>query len=987
VSAVLKLVLARARRRPGRFVTSALGLAVAIAFGGVVLAEATIAGDQAARRVLDQASPLTRAVSVDWLGPGSPAVAAQARGTLARLGLTTEAEAVVLSPVRLSGAVVRLAAVSPLAGWLLGQRPPGPCRASSCPMLLAGGGRFPRTLSAPGVRVPVLGAARLRSAAPLGFSLGAGQPEVFVTGDLAGLNGLSALAGLPRTHSWVSVLDPGRLNSWTLPQLENRLQRAQLELTATANNYDFTAPFDTLDAARAGARAAAHGLLLSGGGALAALAVFVLLAGAALRTEMRAELGRLHAAGGRAGESAALALLEAGWIGALAVLIGAAAAVGVAAVLAGAAGVPSGGAITHSLLTGTGAAAAAGAWISATVLLALLIGLPRGALVTVADALAVAGLAALISAFIAGVSSGDAALLLAPLACVTAGLLLVRGMGAILRLGERVARRAPPLARVAALGLARGPGLPSVAVAFIAISVGLGGFALSYRATLERSAADQAADRVPLDALVSPGANFATPLQVAPLSHWRALAGGPVLAVRRTEASYPRGGQTITETALGIPAAGLDLIHGWRASDARAPLRVLARRLVAAGPLRKPGPILPSGARRLVIPAVSPAGAVEVTADLRSGDGLVDQVPLGAASPTPATLGAPIPAGHWELESLELDQPTGVQALTAHQNGEGPTAAPTTSGPVRLGRPAVLDGRHRRLAGLDVGGWTAVGAARPVSSARGGLVVRFASSGEPGVLRPPQPSDRRALPVLADPQTAAAAGPHGSLPLTVDGQPMRARVVGVLRRFPTLPAGGAGFVIADEATLAAALEAEQPGQGRPDELWLSSDHLGRLRAALAGGSLAQLQSAFRVDIERELRDDPAARAVLGTLVAAAAVSLALALAGVQAVLLGSVRDARLERDLAGLGIGPRGLKAELRMRLATAALTGTLGGIVVAILLTGLTVAGVGSVLGTTTPAVIAVVPVGGLALWALVALGALALAAWVATIRVRRPV
>jgi hypothetical protein len=568
---------------------------------------------------------------------------------------------------------------------------------------------------------------------------------------------------------------------------------------------------------------------------------------------------------------------------------------------------------------------------------------------------------------------------------MTAGLLLVRGVGSLLRVCERLARRAPPLARVAALGLARGPGLPSVAVAFIAISVGLGGFALSYRATLQRSAADQAADRVPLDALVSPGANFATPLQLEPLSFWRSLAGGPALPVRRTEASYLSGGQTITEPALGVAATGLDLIHGWRSSDARAPLASLARRLMPAGPLRTPGPALPAGARWLAVPASSPAGGVDVTADLRAPDGTVDQVPLGEAPTSHAILLARIPARHWELEALELDEPPSVQATTAHQNGEGQTAARMSSGTVRLGAPSALDGRRHRLAVLNVAGWTAVGAASPEATRNGELVARFTQTGNPGFLRPRQPSDHLALPVLADPRTAAAAGPGGRLPLTIDGQPVRARVVGVLRRFPTLSADAAGFLVADEPTLAAALDAQQPGQGRPDELWLSSGHLGRLRAALASGRLAQLQSSFRADIERGLRDDPVARAVLGTLIAAAAVALALALAGLQAVLVGAVRDARLERDLAGLGVGPRGLRAELRMRLATAALTGTVGGVIVAVLLTGLAVAGVGSALGTSRPAVIAVVPVGVLALWVLATLAALALISWAATMSARR--
>src|SRR5207344_2617365 len=108
--------------------------------------------------------------------------------------------------------------------------------------------------------------------------------------------------------------------------------------------------------------------------------------------------------------------------------------------------------------------------------------------------------------------------------------------------------------------------------------------------------------------------------------------------------------------------------------------------------------------------------------------------------------------------------------------------------------------------------------------------VDFTMSGEPGVLRPAQPTDTRPVPVLADPQTAASAGPGGSIVLTVDGLPVTGRVVGVLSRFPTLPADSAGFVVADEATLAAALDAQLPGQGRADELWIGTGHLAGLRA-------------------------------------------------------------------------------------------------------------------------------------------------------------
>src|SRR5205823_6144498 len=142
-----------------------------------------------------------------------------------------------------------------------------------------------------------------------------------------------------------------------------------------------------------------------------------------------------------------------------------------------------------------------------------------------------------------------------------------------------------------------------------------------YRSTLVRSAADQAADRVPLDALVSPGPDFSTPLEVAPLQRWQALAasanqGSAVLPVRRTDANYASGGGTVTVPALGVPADGLTRIRGWRESDGSAPLAALARRLEPAGPVRVSGPVLPAGARSLSLRASSPGMGGGVTWDL-----------------------------------------------------------------------------------------------------------------------------------------------------------------------------------------------------------------------------------------------------------------------------------------------------------------------------------------------------------------------------------
>ena len=211
---------------------------------------------------------------------------------------------------------------------------------------------------------------------------------------------------------------------------------------------------------------------------------------------------------------------------------------------------------------------------------------------------------------------------------------------------------------------------------------------------------------------------------------------------------------------------------------------------------------------------------------------------------------------------------------------------------------------------------------------------------------------------------------------------MTARVVGVLSRFPTLPSDSAGFLIADETTLAAALDAQLPGQGRADELWISTGHLARVRAALDSGPLAQLDSSFRIDLDNQLRDAPVARGVFGTLIAATALSVVLAVVGLLTALIGGARDERAEADLAEQGVGPRGLRAELRVRLVLTSALGVIAGLGIAVLLTRLAVASVRAA-GTVAdprPPVVTVVPWAALAAWSAGTFAGLALAGALAT-------
>jgi hypothetical protein len=985
------LAAARGRRRPARWLLPALGIALAAAFAVGVAAQSQIAGDQAARSVLDKASALDTEVRVTWQGPVSPGVADQARALLRGLGLGSPTEVMLMNPVRLAGVVVRPAAIGPLDRWLSGAASAplgslGPCRPERCPMLLVGGGPVPSTLAAIGVRIQVVGSSSLRSAVPLGFVPSAadvnGSTPVLVTWDVAGLESLPGLSGLYRTSNWLAPLATTRLRGWQLADAEDRLARSQAHLLLSGSQFTLSAPFIALDEARAQASLAPQRLLLAGGGTIAALALFIVLAGGGLRRDQQAELDRFRNAGARTSHCFLFVAVESGWLCAAALGVGAALGIGAAALLARGEGEPADAILTHSVITPAGVITLGIGWLAATVLLGAL-ALVRS--VRPVDVLAVAAASALVAALAGGTGSDRGmALLLAPLCCVAVGVLTFRAAGVVLQGAERVARSGPVLPRLALVNLARSPGVPALAIAFIAVATGLGGFALGYRSTLIRSAADQAADRVPLDALVAPGPDFRTPLEVAPLQRWQALASGAVLPVRRTDANYVSGGETVTVPALGIPAGGLIRIHGWRESDGSPPLTALARRLQPRGPVRTAGPVLPAGTKWLSLRASSPGLAVAVTADLRDPEGRIRQVALGTAGAGVAFLRALVPPGRWELEALELDEPTGITITNGHQNGENPAAATQYSTRVALGPLLALQAGGRSLLRVPVGAWRGVGAAATTSPAGSGPVatISFAASGTPGVLRPVQPTDTHPVPVLADPQTAAAAGPGGRLALTVDGLPVIGRVVGVLNRFPTLPPDAAGFLVADQTTLAAALDAQLPGQGRADELWISAGDLARLRAALGSGALAQLDSSFRADLDHQLRDAPVARGVLETLIAATALSVVLAVVGLLTMLLGGARDERAESDLEEQGVGPHGLRAELRVRLALMSALGVVVGLGIAALLTRLAVASVraAGTVANPRPPVVTVVPWAALAAWGAGTFAVLALAGWLAT-------
>src|SRR5204862_5920316 len=109
------------------------------------------------------------------------------------------------------------------------------------------------------------------------------------------------------------------------------------------------------------------------------------------------------------------------------------------------------------------------------------------------------------------------------------------------------------------------------------------------------------------------------------------------------------------------------------------------------------------------------------------------------------------------------------------------------------------------------------------------------------------------------------------------GVQMAARVVGVAKRFPTVPSGRP-FVLADEGVISAALDARVPGSGEPRELWLSArrgraNELGA--AAVAAARRHGLTVRTRAAVARASPGGPAPPEPPGALAAAALLAAGL----------------------------------------------------------------------------------------------------------------
>jgi hypothetical protein len=502
-------------------------------------------------------------------------------------------------------------------------------------------------------------------------------------------------------------------------------------------------------------------------------------------------------------------------------------------------------------------------------------------------------------------------LLLPGLATFAAGALAARLVPPVLgALAARVPARRVTV-RLALLALGRGSAFAAVAVGFLVVSLGLALFAATYRSTLLEGQRDQAAFALPLDLRVREDlGHLVAPTEAAPVAAYRDLGSGlrvePVARVAASTSSL--GGLEL----VGIDAAAIRALSGWRDDFSQRSPRELGRLLaVSAQPA---GAQIPDDARRLRVDANGTGVKLTLVAQRDDGRGVV--LDLGRLRDGPLSVAVPVEARGARLVRLVVRPTTRVLERGA-DSGRALLGAFRLNGVEADGRP------------LDVASWVGQGGLE-----HDGTTVRYAlTDRETALLRPP-PSDPP--PALATPAAAAAADSDGTLTLRVAGDAVRVRVAAVADRIP----GTRGDAVVVDRT---ALQAEAPpGAAAVSELWI-----GARDAAAADAAEARLRRPpfdvlavdSRADLAQRLETDPLAEVTLATLVAAALVALALAVAGLVLLVLGDARDEREELlDLEAQGAEPRMLRRQLRVRAAILAGAGLVFALAVGAVLAALVV-------------------------------------------------
>jgi FtsX-like permease family protein len=958
------LVATRLSQRKERLALVGVGVLAGSAVLAAVLAGSLVMRDRALARATEQIPVGHRSVQVGWFGSSGigtgdwRSLDRTVGPALHRLGGRPPVAVMLFREAQIRGHLVDLRAVDGLGRWvrLRSGRLPRPCAPTSrCEVIrILGTGPVPST---PGLRLVQVGTATLLPDAPFAAFIKRAedgsvvreavayhvppQPPMLVAEGVRGLSQTPELATFFRSYAWMVPIGPGDVHPWAIDGFADGVARVRSEVTTRSDAFDVVAPTEELRAAASAGRASARRLLLLGGEAATLLLAFTILAAASLRRDVDAAWRRLSWFGASRWQLVLFSLTESAVVAAAGTLAGWAAGGAIGAVVAREAGSPAGEILTHSLASTGGLAAGLALAAAATILLFGALRSPAlqlaGLSLSAIDVAALGALGAIVigltrgnadaAELAAGGGTGGFLILLPALIAFVAAVVATRLLVPLLRAAGRMGRRGSVALRLATLSLARNPGHAAIAATFLVVSLGMALFAQTYRSTLARGQAEQAAFAVPADIVVREDlTQLVSVPQAAPLAAYRRLGRGvdpvPVLRAQGDAGRLETSGGV---TLLGIPAAALPGIDGWRSDFSATPLAQLARRVAPEQPVSLRGVRLPRDASALELGVRVRGDDIGLRAIVESPIGVFDVVELGETSDR-GVLRARLPrhlAGG-RLVSLQLDQLGG--RLTANA---GTGLQPVSEGTLTLGPLRVETAAGARDVAVDWSSW--VGRAAEITSAGGTAEVRFQLTTEvTGELRPRQPTDGQPVPAVVSPTLAAAADADRLLPLRVAGVPITVRVTGTLERFPSVTEGD--VVVADRSVLSTVLDTASAGLGVTNEIWLRGirdDDESRVESALARPPFDALEHVSQRRVRAELRGDPLAHGALLTLAATALTALLLAVVGLVLAVVSDLRDESGElRDLETQGATPALLRRHLRLRSLVVAAFGLAGGIV-----------------------------------------------------------
>jgi hypothetical protein len=943
----LGLVAARLRGGGGRLALVALGVMAGAAVLAAVLAGRLVMQDRALAQATAQLAPGDRQVQVTWSGATNDFVRLNAFvvPTVRALTGNRPAAAMLFREASIQRRLVNLRAADDLGRFvnLVSGRLPAVCVPSHCEVLrLEGRGPIPSTKV---LRLIEVGRAVLKPGTPFApFVLPTPPTEmvaravryhtpqpspVVIANGVAGLSQTPELETFYRSYAWFLPIASGDVHPWEIDAFQLRVQRLSSQIEASSDGFQVTAPTEALTSAAGASRAAARRLLLLGGEGGALLLAFTILAAAALRRDASDARRRLTWFGATRWQVELFTLAESTALAAVATLVGWVLGGAVAALIATRAGSPAADVVSHALLSRGGILGALGVALVAGLLLFATVRAPAvqvGRLkFTPLDAAALGAVAVVLVGWARGAvdaqqlaaSGGTSAfLLLVPALIVfAAAVLAARLLAPTLRAVGRAGRRGPIAVRLAAASLARNPGHAAIAATFLVASLGLALFAVAYRSTLQRGQHDEAAYAVPASYVLSEDL-----AQLVPVLHGPPPPGSA--QVLRLSGNVSSG---TTFSFLGL--GSLSDVGGWRSDFATQPVQALGAAIAPHSDTALRTTALPRG-RRFTVSVSAHGDDVAVRAIFRSSLGDYESIPLGQTKGgRSVVLHGRIPFAHASLAQIELDLLNGGR----NSANAGTGLQPAAKGVLTFGTPRV---DSRPLAN-GFASWTGTGGISGTATRLGYVLTPDRTSR----FRPRQPTDGSVLRVLATPHVAASAGPHGIIPLQIEGELVAARIVGVVKRFPSI-AGDA--VIADRVTAATTLDTRSPGLGTTDELWLNTQRRP---------SVPQLTVQSRADTLAQLQADPLARGALLTLAGTAAVALLLALVGLLLAVVGDVRDDRGELfDLEAQGASPATIRAHLRLRALLVAVFGILGGVALGALLSALVISLVSVTAGSAKP-------------------------------------